>query len=603
MNGLLNNKKIFYILILIFLCGVILQLSRSDFILNSVKNELDLTVSSKVLQPTTKHVQAISNAEYCILYNEEYEKLKSNIEKTLQYLKKPYKTYDAELSKVEFNKCPNILLATPYLDDVGTIDEIESFVETGGNLFSMTTLEPDALFEILNRQLGIIDYSDFTTTTGIEVTSNVLIGAKGRVFLEGSLNDSSLNVTIESTIEPAMKNLSGVPLLWKKEFGEGNFIILNLNIAAEKYSRGVIAGMLSMPGDPFIYPIFNSKTFFIDDFPAPIAKGRNEIIYKEFELDLPNFYRNVWWPDMLEASQKFNLVYTGALIESYEDKVTPPFNNSQDIELTYLVGFGRELINSGGEIGYHGYNHQSLTLDSAVSKTFGYNHWQSIDHMKQALREVETYTKKAFPSYTVSSYVPPSNVLSKEARSIIKEALPNLITIASLYSEDITNRSYVQEFEVSEDAIVEMPRISSGYFPTETNEWEIVNAITSLGVLSHFIHPDDVISEDRSKGGWTSMFEEFEQFFGDIHERYPWLHATTATNAALKQASTLNSSVTFEQTEEQIIGHIKPFFSQLDFILRTEKTIKTTKNISYEKIDDNTYLIKATSENFEIIFK
>lgn len=603
MKILLKTHKILFILLLLFLSGVILQLSRSEFILKSVKNELDLAVSSKLLQPTPHSAQAISNIEYCIISSEKHEKLSANIEQTLHYLQKPYKVYDVQLGKVAFEHCPNLLLATPNLEDVGTVHEIEAFVRAGGNLFSMMTLVPNSLFQILSRQFGIIDYSGYTKSTGIEMTSNVLIGAKDKMYFQETLNDTSLNVTLENSIKPAMKNLSGIPLLWKKDFGEGHFILLNLNIGLEKDSRGVITGMLSMPGDPFIYPIFNTKTFYIDDFPAPIAKGRNEIIYKEFELDLPNFYRNIWWPNMLEASKKYNLVYTGALIESYEDNVKPPFNNSQDIELTYLIGFGRELINSNGEIGYHGYNHQSLTLDPRVSKSFGYHPWQSIEHMKQSLMELEAYTRRAFPSYIVSSYIPPSNVLSEEARKIIKQALPNLISISSLYTDDVVNHSYIQEFEVSEDLIVEMPRISSGYFPSEVNEWGIANAITSLGVVSHFIHPDDVISEDRSKGGWTSMFNEFEQFFGDIHERYPWLDATTATNAALKIASTLNASVTFEQSEQQITGQINPFFSRHDFILRTDQVIKTTKNSTYEKIDENTYLITASSESFEIYFK
>lgn len=603
MKELLKTKKIIFILALILISGIALQLSRSSFVLKSVENELDLTVNAHLLHKSTSRSQSVSDAAYCILYNAEHEKLKNNIEQTLHYMQKSYKSYDAALGKIELSRCPNVLLATAYLDDIGTVEQIEGYVKNGGTIFAMTTLEPTSLFITVSPHLGIISYSDFTTTTGIEVTSNFLIGAKGQFFFNEDLEDSSLNIAIESNISPAMKNLKGIPLLWAKPYGKGHFVVLNVNIAAEKYSRGIIAGMLSLSKETFIYPVINAKTFFIDDFPAPIAKGRNDIIYKEFKLDLADFYRNIWWPDMLEAAKKFNLVYTGALIESYEDNVTPPYDNSQDIELTYLVGFGRELINSDGEIGYHGYNHQSLTMDAAISKTFGYNHWHSLEDMENSLRELESYTNKAFPSYDVSSYIPPSNVLSMEARFILKKALPNLLVISSLYSEDISKRAYVQEFEVSEDKVVEMPRVSSGYFPTSINEWEIVNAITSLGFISHFIHPDDVISEDRSKGGWTSMFEEFEQFFGDIHKRYPWIDATTATNGALKTASMINSTVRFHENSSTIKGSIEPFYEQHDFILRTEKAIKKATHCTYEKIDENTYLVKATNTTFEITFK
>ncbi|MGN7476636.1 DUF2194 domain-containing protein [Solibacillus silvestris] len=603
MKVFLNNRKTILIIALILVSGIVLHLSRSEAILNTVKNDLEFTADKDLLMPTEKKAQSISNPAYCIVYNEPFTKLKNNIEMTLNYLQKPYKTFDVSLGKVDLYSCPNILLATSDLRSIGTVEEIEKFVSNGGNLFSMTTLEPNSHFISIYRHFGIIDFFGFADTKKIVMTSNVLIGANEKTFWETDLNDSSLNVTLENSIQPNIVNQAGLPLLWKSKYGEGAFIALNMNIAAEKYSRGLIAGMLSLQDEPFIYPIFNAKTFYIDDFPAPIAKGRNKIIYNEYKQDLPSFYRNIWWPNMIQAATNYNIVYTGALIESYEDKVTPPFDNSMDIELTYLIGFGRELINSGGELGYHGYNHQSLTLDEKISKSFGYNAWQSADHMKASLIELKSYTNKAFPKYTVTSYVPPSNVLSAEGRSILKEALPDLITIGSLYSEDLTERSYIQEFNVAEDSIVEMPRISSGYFPSVTSEWEIANAVTGHGFFSHFIHPDDVISEDRSKGGWASMYEEFEHFMKDVHTRYHWLEATTATNAALKVANTLNSHVHFEQTEKNILGSIEHFNIVHDFILRTEKAIKQTKNCSYERIDDDVYLVSAHDAQFEIIFK
>ncbi|WP_079525578.1 DUF2194 domain-containing protein [Solibacillus isronensis] len=603
MKEIFQNRKTLSIMALIFISGVLLHFSRSETVLNTVTNEVELTVKQQSIQPTPKKTPTIHNPDYCIVYTEETVKLKENIEMTLHYLQKTYKSFDADLGKVDLYNCPNLLLASPYLNHIGTVEEIELFVADGGNLFLMQTLEPNSHFNSLYRHFGIIEYYDFTNTSKIVMMSNVLIGAKQQTFWESDLLDSSLNITIEKSIQPDIVNQNNIPLLWKSDYGEGSFIILNCNMATEKYSRGLIAGMLSLQDEPFIYPIFNAKTFFIDDFPAPIAKERNDIIYKEFKQDLPSFYRNIWWPNMIRAANKYNIVYTGALIESYENNVTPPFDNSSDIELTFLIGFGRELINGGGELGYHGYNHQSLTMDESISNFFGYHSWKSIEHMKKSLLELKSYTSKAFPKYTVTTYVPPSNVLSQDGRSVLKDTLPELLTISSLYSEDLTQHAYVQEFEVAQDSIVEMPRISSGYFPSVSSKWEIANAITSHGYFSHFIHPDDVISEDRSKGGWTNMYEEFQQFIGDVHTRYPWLEALTATDSALKVANTLNSATQFEQTDQKITGTIEHFNKKLEFFLRTEKKVKQVKNCSYEEIDENTYIIYAHQANFEILFK
>lgn len=141
----------------------------------------------------------------------------------------------------------------------------------------------------------------------------------------------------------------------------------------------------------------------------------------------------------------------------------------------------------------------------------------------------------------VTSYVPPSNVLSDEGRVALKQVFPTMKVIAALYSSDPNNRSLVQEFTIGDDDIIDMPRISSGYYRNDSNEWEIANAMTTHGVFSHFIHPDDVISANRSQGGWGDMIEEFELFMHDINARYPWLRALSATKAAYYQAATLQS--------------------------------------------------------------
>lgn len=603
MKELLNNQKTILIITVILLGGVIFQLSRSQFVLHAIKNESEFFSQTISLSATEKPRQTGVNPNYCIAYNDTSLKLKNNIEATLHYHQKTYKSFDLSLGKVDFINCPSILLTTSFLDNLGSTDEIEKYVYNGGNLFLLSTVEPTAHFNLLSRNLGIIDYFGFTETKGLTMTSNVLLGTDGMTFLEESLLDSSLNLTLETSIKPYIKSTDGAPLLWKNTYGKGLFITFNATLLTEKRARGLISGILSLTDEPFIYPIFNAKTFFIDDFPAPIAKGRNELIYNEFKQDLHSFYRNIWWSDMIQAASSYNLIYTGALIESYDNSVTPPFNNSNEKELNYLISYGRELLHNGGEVGLHGYNHQSLTMDEKIADSFGYNVWKSTEHMEQSLIEALEYTNTAFPSYTISSYVPPSNVLSSEGRETLRKALPDLVTISSLYSEDGSNRSYIQEFEIAEDLIVEMPRISSGYFRTDSNEWEIANAITGLGVFSHFIHPDDVISNDRGMGSWTKMNEEFNNFMENIHHRYPWLQAMTATNAAYKQAAVQNSHVTFEHTKNSIQGQIENYTIANEFLLRTDRVIQNTKNCSYEKIDENSYLVTATSANFEITLK
>ena len=604
-KSILENKKVIFIISFILIIGLCLQIFRSEIVLNTAKNENLIHFNKELLTvPKKINSEVASNPQYCIVFNDTSLKIKNNIMKTLDYLQKSYKTFDTQLGKVNYSICNNIMLTTSYLEDLGTIDEIESFVKSGGKLFLTRTLEPTSYFLAMSSNFGIIQSKGFTETSGLHFNKNALIGATGLTFIENQLNDYSLNVNVDMDSEIYITSTTNTPILWKSNFGEGSFIICNANFLFEKISRGVLTGMLSIADDTFIYPIFNSKVFFIDDFPSPIAKGNNDIIYKEFQQDLSSFYRNIWWPNMIQAANNFNLVYTGALIQTYTDDVDPPFSSPDGDNLTNLIKYGRELILGGGELGLHGYNHQAYTLDKEVSDSFGYNVWNSVDDMKESMTEVRAYVKRAFPSYTITSYVPPSNVLSQEGRVALKETIPELLTISSLYTEDESNRAYIQEFEIAEDGVIEMPRISSGYFHEESSDWEIANAITSHGVFSHFVHPDDVISSDRSKNtGWTELYEEFTVFMDEIHKRYPWLRSLPATDAALVQASTLHSTIEIEETNDAIKGRIQNFSQPQYFILRSKHPIQGTTNCTVEKIDDDIYLVYASEEHFKIGLK
>ena len=91
--------------------------------------------------------------------------------------------------------------------------------------------------------------------------------------------------------------------------------------------------------------------------------------------------------------------------------------------------------------------------------------------MAAATKEAVDFAHKAFPSYSMVSYVPPSNVLSPEGREALKKSWPSLAVIASLYPEDGNNLAYVQEYTIAEDGILEMPRVTSGYSEGDFERW------------------------------------------------------------------------------------------------------------------------------------
>jgi len=390
--------------------------------------------------------------------------------------------------------------------------------------------------------------------------------------------------------------------MWKREYGAGSFIVYNGDKLHLKNSRGLIAGAVSLMQPDFLYPIFNSKIFFIDDFPAPIAKGNNPNIYREYGLNLPTFFQEIWWPDMLKVARLYNVKYTAAVIQSYNDEVSPPFHNPVDQEWHQLVSYGREVIKSGGEIAIHGYNHQSLQNNKDTADYLGYQIWDDQGNMEESIKEVNQYLKSAFPSFTPMSYVPPSNVLGREdGREALKKAWPELSVIASLYDTDFEDRAYVQEFELSKDGIIEMPRVTSGYFETPYLRWLEANTITSVGVFSHFLHPDDLLDDDRGQAKtWGNLYQDFSDYLERLQRTYPWLRDNTSTEAGFDMVNVLQTNVRVTKDSNRIKGEVDQYKQPLYYVLRTERKIAVQENCTVQKIDENVYLVTVKGSTFSI---
>ena len=154
---------------------------------------------------------------------------------------------------------------------------------------------------------------------------------------------------------------------------------------------------------------------------------------------------------------------------------------------------------------------------------------------------------------------------------------------------------------MAEDGIVELPRITSGYSRTDIHDWYITNAITSIGVFSHFVHPDDVLDKERSNNkSWSELVKDFQLMLEELYEQYPWLRSQTASEAATSLESYLQTDVYISHTDKKVTGYMNNFSEDMYYILRTNKKMTSLVNCTVEKIEEGVYLVHATGAKFEI---
>lgn len=433
---------------------------------------------------------------------------------------------DAIPSLTSFDR---VILLMPSLDGLGThLSDIMSWVSAGGSLMLGMTPDNSNYLQAIASNLGIESAGyDYATAESIVPSEDFMLGGGERYEFSDPF-DSSLSVSLRETAHVwAKTGDAGTPLIWSNDCGSGHTVVCNIGIY-DKVMRGFYASAISLLGDATAYPVINSAVFYLDDFPSPVPSGDGTYIKRDYGLSIADFYTKVWWPDLQKLAQKYGIRYTGVMIENYEDAVnqTEPARQADTTQFRY---FGGMLLQMGGELGFHGYNHQPLALwDTDYGTLYDYKTWKNKETLVASLNELIAFQDEVLPNAHGSVYVPPSNILSARAHKLIGTDVPRIKTIASTYFEDGTDLPYVQEFGVASDGIVEQPRIVSGGMVGDS--YMRLAAVSELNmhyVSTHFMHPDDLLDPDRGategwevyKGGLTDYLDWLTKFAPDLRRQ------------------------------------------------------------------------------------
>jgi len=236
---------------------------------------------------------------------------------------------------------------------------------------------------------------------------------------------------------------------------------------------------------------------------------------------------------------RYNLKLTGLIIGTYNSDTEPPFEPLSEQDLDTIDYLGRKLNEIDGELGIHGYNHNSLVLEGEIDfDHYGYNPWPSVDAMTEALRYLKSELDKKFGEISYRTYVAPSNIASLATKQAVKQAFPELKVFAGIYTGSRkVDKAFIQEVGPDPDipGTYDFPSFSSGYLYTHKSMWNIYNGIAELGMFNHFIHPDDLLDPDRSKGhNWNDLSKGLEKILDETAKRFPYLEPATDYEAALE---------------------------------------------------------------------
>ena len=489
-----------------------------------------------------------------------------------------------------------VVMLVSQLDDLDQeLIALRDWVESGGYVQFALTLQKSSHLSLIEQALGIKQsQAEHGLVDKLYIEPDFMIGG-GREYIIEEPFDSALKVDLseKAKVHVSRKEGPGVlPLIWEHAYGKGKFVIDNFGIY-NKVTRGLYAASYNLLGKVASYPVINGSVFYLDDFPAPVPSGDGKYVKRDYNLNVADFYTNIWWVDMLSFVDKYGIKYTGATIENYEDDTSGNVHGQDDI--SRFVYFGNMLLRSGGEIGYHGYNHQPLSPKSLDYKdVYSYHTWEE-SAMVSAMKELVRFNEELFPNVEKSVYVPPSNVLSAEGHKVLVEEIPEIKTIASSYFPG--DFAYDQEFEWASDGMVEQPRIISGGMLDDFMQLAAFSELNMHFVNSHFIHPDDTLDVDRgAELGWAVLKSNLEHYISWLKSSAPDLRDLTGSqlSGAIQRYSALVPKQ--ERTATGIEWTFDHFYDEVYLFVRiNEGQVGSHVNGgTLTHLTGNLYLLKAT---------
>ncbi len=401
---------------------------------------------------------------------------------------------------------------------------LQDLLDRGGGVVSLVGGKFDKLAAVLGKVKG-----------GASVTGRGYRFSKSFVFAEGvSLEEPDFNWQSAAGRPTGEAEVLGrsyrenLPLVWTVPRGNGQVLTWNWDgFATGAYQGFILESFLR------VRPVGAAVTaglgiMFIDDWPLPMFN----VVKPPPGIKDTEFYVKRFWPDMKKFFSARDIPYISYLVFNYNATVEPPFSGGEFFMAENLetLAVAREILASGQELGFHGYNHISLTAEKTSVNVAA---WPSQDIMEESLEAGKREWISLFGEHTLPyAYIAPNNIISEEGIEAIHNVFPSIKVMSFVRSgsEDETGSEFGPHPTLKDVYLI--PRTSSGYPFTPEVKQLAVTSVAGAGVWSHFIHPDDVYDPYRSKGlNWEQLKREFSKTIDFVTKNYPWLRFVTIREA------------------------------------------------------------------------
>ena len=518
------------------------------------------------------------------------------------------KSQNKKISSMLPPGCTDVIICFSSLISSGIdVADITSWVNAGGKIIIASGLETEEVSDAINPAQdwrNLLGIKSILSENNIPVDSMVmqtpiLAGAQGMEFSDDVIQCEIVDAELQQDciVHITTADDHHRPLLWERDCEKGHVLVCNADLMDSKANRGMIVSSFALMDTAFVYPVINACVYCIDDFPSASPAGFDANVLAQYGYTVEDFYANTWWPAMQRIAEQYNIRFSTFLIQCYGADVEKPFDNTDNYPSASY--YTKLLLETGSELGLHGYNHQPLVLEGYQfdEKNSGYTCWITVEDMLDSVKAALSYAHSLSPDVFIQAYVAPSNVLSAEAMNAMIRQFEDIRIYAGVYIG--TPDQLVQEFSVLGNDVVQVPRLTAD-MQMESSEWWLqVNELNYHYYESNYIHPDDILDEERSDGGdFSSMVAAYERMV-QWNQHYG-LKTTTISEAAGSVQRYCNLSIVQTYDESGISIHLGGLIDEAYLMLRTKEIPEHIQGGEISKIDEGCYLIRTEEPDIRV---
>lgn len=580
------------------------------FIISIQQRNISYRQTDRILEPysaAAASAKALGQQDECLIIWEGDamgQMGRDMMEEILDQMKIPYTSIKgSEKSVQELWKYSTVVFSMTHFNllDESVLD-LMGWVRDGGNLMILYPPVINGTFHLIADELGIQavgNQMEYIERVAFENSFMINGGAEGLTLPNPYESSLQVHLLPECTVYLRSGIQNPIPLIWSYRKETGTVVFCNLGHLEKEY-RGFYSASYSLLGDYCVWPVINGSAFYLDDFPAPVPMGENKDITAEYGARIEDFYKQIWWNDLHNLAEKYGIRYTGLAVENYTDQVEAPFErllNSRDFRF-----LGSMLLEQGGEIGFHGYNHLPLFLNDGEEQHRTSKGWKSYEDMKKGMQELASFCHMMFPQEQFHVYAPPENILPEEGRRMLKEEFPDILAIAGAYF--VGDTADKQEFTVREDGLIDTPRLLSGYKLDENARLIAISELNFHYVNSHYQHFSDVLSGLEGKTDWKELLRQFTEYVDWLYTVAPDIRKLTGTEMAGAVQRYDQIQVLREKNRKRLTLSLGYLADEAWFLLRAnEGKPREVRGGSIQKLSEEIYLLKADTPQVVIEFE